>query len=92
MDPTILKPFIAGIAKQGITGLGVYLGFTGSQETQFVGAGMVLFGLGCEWWEQRGQAKVIAILAKMKPVAAPSASTSEAAKAGLEAAKAELKK
>jgi hypothetical protein len=88
MDMSLFKPFLAGIAKQGITALGVYLGFTGSQEAQFVGAGMVLVGLGCEWWEQRGQQQVVAILAKMKPVASPGATTAEAAKAGLDAAKA----
>ena len=92
MDMDLLKPLLAGIARQAITAAGAYLGFTGTQEAQFVGAGMVLAGLGWEWWQARGQRQVIAILAKMKPVASPSATTAEAAKAGTEAAKAELSK
>lgn len=88
----ILKPFLGGVARQGITALGAYMGFTGSTETQFVGAGMVIASLGWEWWQKRGQQQVIAILAKMKPVASPAASTADAAKAGAEAAKAELAK
>lgn len=74
----ILKPFLGGVARQGITALGAYMGFTGSTETQFVGAGMVIAGLGWEWWQQRGQSQFIAILAKMKPVAAPGATVNEA--------------
>lgn len=92
MEMQILKPFLQGLARQAITALGAYLGFTGSTETQFVGAGMVLAGLGWEWWQQRGQQQVIAILAKMKPVVSENASTPVAAKAGLDAAKKELAK
>ncbi len=92
MDKELLKPLLAGVARQSIAALGAYMGFTGTQETQFIGAGMVMASLGWEWWQARGQRQVIAILAKMKPVASPGATTSEAAKAGSEAAKAEMAK
>ena len=92
MDKELLKPLLAGVARQVLTAAGAYLGFTGSQETQFVGAGMVIAGLAWEWWNQRGQQQVIAILAKMKPVASPSTPTAAAAKAGMDAAKAEMGK
>jgi hypothetical protein len=92
MNMEILKPFLSGMARQAFTAVGAYLGFTGSTETQFVGAAMVLAGLGWEWWQQRGQQQVVAILAKMKPVVSPNASDAIAAKAGNEAAKEELKK
>ena len=81
MDKEFLQPLLAGAARQGIAALGAYMGFTGSTQTQFVGAGMVIVSLGWEWWQQRGQEKFIAILAKMHPVAAPSATTGEAVKA-----------
>jgi hypothetical protein len=92
MDKELIKPMLAGIARQGIAALGAYMGFTGTQETQFIGAGMVLASLGWEWWQARGERQVIAILAKMKPVAPESATTAQAAKAGADAAKAELAK
>jgi hypothetical protein len=88
MDMEILKPFLASMARHGLTAAGAYLGFTGTEEAQFVGAGMVLAGLGWSWWQKEGQRKVVAILAKMKPVASEGASTAVAAKAGLDAAKA----
>lgn len=81
MDKEFLKPLLGSFARQGITALGAYMGFTGSTESQFVGAGMVIASLGWEWWTTKGQNQFIAILAKMKPVAAPAASTSEAVKA-----------
>jgi hypothetical protein len=92
MEMEILKPFLSGMARQAITAVGAYMGFTGSTETQFVGAGMVIASLGWEWWQKRGQQQVIAILAKMKPVASEGASTADAAKAGMDAAKKELAK
>lgn len=92
MDKELLKPLLAGVARQSIAALGAYMGFTGSQETQFIGAGMVFASLGWEWWQARGERLVVAALAKMKPVALPSASTSEAAKAGMAAAKEEIAK
>lgn len=92
MDMDILKPLLASVARHAITAAGVYLGFTGTEQAQFVGAGMVLAGLGWSWWQKEGQRKVVAILAKMKPVASAGASTAEAAKAGTEAAKAEMAK
>lgn len=92
MDKEILQPLLASVARQALTAAGAYLGFTGSQETQFVGAAMVLASLGWSWWQKVGQRQVIAVLAKMKPVASQNATTAEAAKAGTDAAKSELAK
>lgn len=90
MDKEFIQPLLARIANSAFAALGGYLGFTGSDQTKFVGAGMVFASLGWEWWQARGQQKMIAILAKMHPVAPLSASTAEAAKAGVQAAKTEM--
>ena len=92
MDKELLKPLLAGFARQGLAAIGAYLGFTGSQETQFIGAGMVFASLGWEWWQARGQNQFIAILAKMKPVASQGATTAQAVKAANDAVKAEVAK
>jgi hypothetical protein len=81
MDKEFLKPMLGGVARQAIAALGGYMGLTGSTETQFVGAGMVIASVGWEWWQARGQNQFIAILAKMHPVAAPGATTAQAVKA-----------
>jgi hypothetical protein len=81
MDSELVKPLLASLARHGLTAAGAYLGLTGADSTQFVGAGMVLAGLAWAWWQKSGQDKFIAALAKMKPVAAPSATTGEAVKA-----------
>lgn len=92
MDMEIIKPFLASMARHAITSAGVYMGFTGTEQTQFVGAAMVLAGLGWSWWQKRGQAQFIALLAKMKPVASPGASTADAVKAAKVAVAAEAAK
>lgn len=96
MDSEAFKPILAGIVRHGLTSLGGALVAGGymesSQTAAFVGAGMTIAGVAWSWWQKDGQRKVVAILAKMKPVASPGATTAEAAKAGAEAAKAELAK
>lgn len=96
MESEVLKPILAGMVRHGLTALGGILVTDGvmqsSEMSGFVGAGMVIAGVAWSWWQKRGQQKVVAILAKMKPVASPAASTAEAAKAGMDAAKAEMAK
>lgn len=59
-----------------------------SDAASFVGGGMVIAGVLWSWWHKEGEKKFIAALAKMKPVASPSASTADAFKAAHEAVKA----
>lgn len=96
MDNETLQPILAGIVRHALTSLGGALVAGGyiqsSQTASFVGGGMVIAGAIWSWWQKDGQKKIIATLAKMKPVASPNATTSEAAKAGLVAAKEEMAK
>jgi hypothetical protein len=92
MDTDALQPILAGVVRHGLTSLGGALvagGYMDSSDTTaFVGGGMVVAGVLWSWWQKRGQAKVLAIIAKMHPVAPASASTNEAVKAATQAAKA----
>jgi hypothetical protein len=85
MDTEALKPILAGVVRHALTGAGGYLvahGYLQSGDsTAFIGAGMVFAGIAWSWWQKEGQEKFIAVLAKMKPVASPGATTSEAVKA-----------
>lgn len=96
MESDALQPILAGIARHALTTAGGALvtgGYMSSNDmTAFVGGGMVVAGVLWSWWQKEGQRKIIAILAKMKPVASEGASTAAAAKAGMDAAKAELAK
>jgi hypothetical protein len=96
MDMDALKPILAGIVRHALTSAGGALvagGYMSSSETSaFIGGGMVIAGIVWSWWQKEGQAKFIAILAKMKPVASPGASTAEAVKSADAAVKAELAK
>lgn len=83
MNMELLKPLLARIANSIFAAAGGYLGLTGTDESRFVGACMVLASIGWEWWNAKGEQKVLAVLAKMHPVAAPTASTADAAKAGV---------
>jgi len=85
MDTEALKPVLAGLVRHTLTSAGGALvagGYMSSSETSaFVGGGMVLAGVAWSWWQKEGQAKFIAILAKMHPVAPPSATTGQAVEA-----------
>lgn len=86
MDMEFAKPYLAMLARGGLTTVGGAMGLTGDGLHQWVGAGMVMAGFAWGWWNHEGQKKVLAIIAKMKPVAAPSATTAEAVKAANQAA------
>jgi hypothetical protein len=92
MDTEALKPILAGMVRHILTTAGGALVAGGymqsSDQAAFIGGGMVVAGLIWSWWQKRGQAQVLAIVAKMHPVAPPSATTGQAAKAATDAAKA----
>lgn len=85
MDTEALKPILAGVVRHFLTTAGGALvagGYMQSSDTSaFIGGGMVVAGVVWSWWQKEGQAKFIALLAKMKPVAASTASVNEAVKA-----------
>jgi hypothetical protein len=84
MDDTT-KTIVAGMIRHGLTMLGgalVAKGYMDSGSTAaFVGGGMALVGVIWSWWQKDGQAKTVAILAKMHPVAPEAASQADAVKA-----------
>lgn len=92
MDMEAFKPILAGMVRHMLTTAGGVLvadGYMSSSDMAgFVGGGMVLAGVAWSWWQKEGQKKVVAALAKMKPVASPGASTSDAVKAANAAVKA----
>jgi len=92
MDTETLKPILAGMVRHFLTTAGGALvagGYLSSSDASaFVGGGMVIAGVAWSWWQKEGQAKFVAILAKMKPVAATNATTAEAVKAANDAVKA----
>lgn len=81
MDDT-MKTILAGMVRHGLTTLGGALVTGGwmdsSQTSAFVGGGMVIAGIAWSWWQKQGQARALAILAKMHPVVPQSASDKEA--------------
>lgn len=60
MDSETFTPILAGIARHALTTAGGALVTDGviqsSDVSGFVGAGMVLLGIGWSWWNKRGQA------------------------------------
>jgi len=92
MDDT-MKTILAGMLRHGLTTLGGALvagGYMSSSSTaDFVGGGMVLAGVAWSWWQKEGQARALAILARMHPVAAPMSTQADAVKAANVAIKAE---
>lgn len=92
MDMDALKPILAGLVRHALTSLGGMLvasGYMQSSDTAaLVGGGMVIAGMLWSWWQKEGQAKLLAIVAKMHPVVSPNATTSQAVKAATDAAKA----
>lgn len=92
MDETT-KTIAAGMIRHGLTIAGgslVTAGYMQSSDTQaFVGGGMALVGILWSWWQKTGQARALALLARMHPVASPTASQAEAVKAAMTAVKAE---
>lgn len=90
MESEVLKPILAGMVRHGLTALGGILVTDGviqqGEMTGFVGAGMVIAGVAWSWYQKVGQARLLALMAKMKPVAAPGATVGEAVKAAKEAA------
>lgn len=91
----ILKPILAGQIRTWLAGFGAILVHSGAIEQSDVasftkmGTGIAIWALvaGWSWWQKDGQAKFIAVIAKMKPVAAPAATVGEAVKAATAAAK-----
>lgn len=81
MDDT-MKTILAGMVRHGLTTLGGALVAGGymnsSSTTDFVGGGMVIAGVLWSWWQKEGQARALAILAKMHPVVPQSATNKEA--------------
>jgi hypothetical protein len=96
MESEVLKPILAGVVRHGLTALGGMLVTDGvmqsSEMNGFIGAGMVIAGIAWSWYQKVGQAKLVALMAKMNPVASKSATTGEAVKAAQAAAKAEVAK
>lgn len=90
METEVLKPILAGVVRHGLTALGGVLVTDGviqsSDVAGFVGAGMVLAGIAWSWYQKVGQAHLLALMAKMNPVAKPGATVGEAVKAAKEAA------
>lgn len=64
-----LKTILSLIARHGLTTLGGTLathGYLGSGNVeQFVGAGMIILGVGWSWWQKSGQAAVSAKLGRL---------------------------
>ena len=96
MESEVLKPILAGVVRHGLTALGGMLVTDGvmqsSEMNGFIGAGMVIAGIAWSWYQKVGQAELVALMAKMHPVASKSATTGEAVKAAQAAAKAEVAK
>ncbi len=90
MESEVLKPILAGMVRHGLTTLGGVLVTDGvlqqGEVTGFVGAGMIVAGAAWSWYQKVGQAQLLALMAKMKPVAKPDATVGEAIKAAKEAA------
>ena len=84
MDDTT-KTILAGVIRHGLTLVGgslVSAGYMQSSDTAtFVGGGMAIVGIAWSWWQKRGEAKALGILAKMHAVAPESATQQEAVKA-----------
>jgi hypothetical protein len=89
----IIKPILAGQIRTYLAGFGAILVHSGAIEqgdmASFtkMGTGIAIWVMvaGWSWWQKVGQAKFVAIIAKMKPVAVPSATTGEAVKAATDA-------
>jgi hypothetical protein len=67
---TMIGPFLAKFAKQGLQGAGVYLaanGYitSGAGTEAFVGAAMTLLGLFWDWWSASGAIQAEALLKKL---------------------------
>ena len=88
MDMDTLKPMLALIVRHSLTTFGGVLVSSGYMQSNdmsaFIGGGMVVAGVAWSWWQKEGQRRVVAILAKMNPVAPQNATTSEAVKAALD--------
>lgn len=92
----IIRPILAGQIRTYLAGFGAILVHSGAIEQGDVasftkmGTGIAIWAVvaGWSWWKEVGQSKFIAILAKMKPVAAPNATKAEAVKAATDAVKA----
>ena len=90
MDTEVLKPILAGLVRHGLTALGGILVTDGvmqqGETTGFVGAGMVIAGVAWSWYQKVGQAQLLALMAKMHPVAKPDDTVGAAVKKAKEAA------
>jgi hypothetical protein len=69
MDESAWTPILAGIARHALTTAGGALVTDGviqsSQTNDFVGAGMVMLGIGWSWWNKSGHAQVAAALKRV---------------------------
>jgi hypothetical protein len=70
MDQDAFSTVAGMIVRHGLTTLGGALAGAGvvngeAGVTQFVGAGMVIFGIALSWWNKKGQAQVAALLKKV---------------------------
>lgn len=91
----LAKPIVAGQARHlmSVAG-GVLIGagaLSKGDEASFIqiGTGIVMWAIpaGWSWWQKEGQTKLLAFMAKSKPVALSTATTSQAVKAAQAAAK-----
>lgn len=90
------KPIVAGQVRTALAGLAGSLVLAGamdaSESSSFVkiGTGIVIYAVPAawSWWQKVGSVKLLAMIAKSKPVAAPTASVGQA----VQAAKAEVAK
>lgn len=69
MNSDLFKSIFAGLARHALTTLGGILVADGvmstSQDSQFIGAGMVLTGIAWSWYQKVGSAEIAALLKKV---------------------------
>jgi hypothetical protein len=92
---TMAQPIVAGQIRTVLAGAAGSLVVAGAiqpgEEASFIkiGTGIVVYAIPAvwSWWKAVGQVKLVAFLAKSKPVAAPGATVGQAVQAAKEAAK-----
>src|ERR1700737_3197876 len=92
---TMLHPVLAGQLRHILTvAAGVLIAKGALQSDQSgafvqIGVGLATWavGAGWSWWQKEGQLRMVAMLAKMKPVASPGATEGQAVKAAIDATK-----
>jgi hypothetical protein len=97
---TFAKPIIAGQVRTALAGVAASLAtagvIKGDESTAFIsmGTGIVLYAIPAawSWWQKVGSVKLLALMAKSKPVATPTDTTGEAVASAVKVAKAETAK